>query len=98
MILERALVHVLPGQEAEFERSLAEAREVVAKADGFRSIRVLRGVESPHTYLLLIEWDSLDAHMEGFRESELYNHWRALLYQHFDGATQVEHYAPVGEA
>jgi heme-degrading monooxygenase HmoA len=97
MILERALIHVLPGQEAEFERSLVEARDVIAKADGFGSIRVLRGIESPHTYLLLIEWESLEDHMDGFRKSDLYNHWRALLYPHFDGATQVEHYAPLSD-
>lgn len=95
MVLERALVHVLPGQETEFEHAVIEAREVIAKAPGFGSIRVLRGIESPHTYLLLIEWDTLEAHMDGFRNSELYNHWRALLGPHFDGATQVEHYAPL---
>lgn len=95
MILERALMHVLPGQEPEFERSLLEARTVIERAPGFRSIRVLRGIESPHSYLLLIEWDSVEDHTEGFRESELFSHWRALLGPHFDGTPQVEHYAPV---
>jgi heme-degrading monooxygenase HmoA len=97
MILERALIHVLPGQEAEFERSLAQAREVIARAEGFRAIRALRGIESPHTYLLLIEWDTLEDHTETFRASELFGHWRALIGPHFDGAPQVEHYAPLAE-
>jgi len=96
VILERAVMHVLPGQEGAFESALVEAREVVSAAPGFRSIRVLRGIESTHIYLLLIEWDTVEDHLEGFRGSERYNHWRALLGPHLDGASQVEHYAPVG--
>jgi heme-degrading monooxygenase HmoA len=95
MVLERALIQVVAGQELEFERSLIEAREVIAKAAGFRSIRVLRGIESPQVYLLLIEWDSLEAHTEGFRGSELFAQWRALIGPHFDGSPQVEHYTPL---
>jgi heme-degrading monooxygenase HmoA len=95
MVLERALIQVVAGQELEFERSLIEAREVIAKAAGFRSIRVLRGIESPQVYLLLIEWDSLEAHTEGFRGSQLFVQWRALIGPHFDGTPQVEHYTPL---
>jgi heme-degrading monooxygenase HmoA len=97
MILERALVHIVPGQEAEYERALVEASEVIAKADGFISIRALRGIENPHTYVLLIEWESVEAHMEGFRGSELFNHYRALVGPYFDGAPQVEHFAPLSD-
>jgi len=95
MILERALLHVLPGQEPRFEEALEQAREVIAQAEGFRSLRALRGVESKHDYLLLIEWDTLEDHMDRFRTSELFNHWRALLGPHFDGAPLVDHFAPV---
>jgi heme-degrading monooxygenase HmoA len=95
MVLERAEIHVLPGQEADFERAFAQAREVVAQATGFRSIRLARGIESPHDYLLLIEWDSLESHTEGFRGSDLFSRWRALIGPYFDGAPEVEHYAPL---
>jgi heme-degrading monooxygenase HmoA len=95
MVLERALMRIVAGQEPEFEQSLTAAREVIAQAAGFRSIRVLRGIESPQTYLLLIEWDSLEAHTEGFRGSERFAEWRALVGPYFDGAPLVEHYAPL---
>ena len=98
MVLERALIRIVDGQELEFERSLLAARQVIAKAPGFRSIRVLRGIESSHVYLLLIEWDSLEAHTDGFRGSELFGQWRALIGAHFDGAPLVEHYAPLSPA
>jgi heme-degrading monooxygenase HmoA len=95
MVLERALIPVLPGHEEQFEQAIARARGVVARAQGFRGMRVLRGVENPQSYLLLIEWDSVEDHMQGFRESELFGEWRALIGPHFDGAPQVEHYTPL---
>ncbi|HUB77095.1 MAG TPA: antibiotic biosynthesis monooxygenase [Solirubrobacteraceae bacterium] len=95
MIVEHASINVLPGEEQRFEQALAEAREVIAGAPGYRGLRALRGVESPHSYLLLIEWDTLEDHMVGFRESELFGRWRALIGPHFDGAPSVDHYRPL---
>jgi heme-degrading monooxygenase HmoA len=97
MVLERALINVVPGQEQEFERALVEAREVIAASHGFRSLRLLRGIESRHGYLLLIEWDTLEDHTEGFRGSEAFNRWRALIGPYFDGTPQIEHYEPLVE-
>jgi heme-degrading monooxygenase HmoA len=94
MILERAQIPVLPGQEENFEQAMAQARGVISQAHGFRSLRFLRGIDSPHSYLLLIEWDTLEDHTEGFRGSELFVQWRALLDPYFNGAPQVEHYDP----
>lgn len=95
MVLERASISVVPGQEQQFEEAIVKARDVLARAGGFGTLRVLRGVESPSTYLLLIEWDSLEDHTRGFRESALFGEWRALIGPHFDGAPQVEHYTPL---
>jgi len=95
MIVERALIAVQPGSEADFEAALRQARDVVAQAKGFRSLRVTRGIESPSTYLLLLEWDTLEDHTVGFRESDLFGQWRALIGPYFDGAPAVEHYTPI---
>jgi heme-degrading monooxygenase HmoA len=97
MVLERVLINVVPGQENEFEQALVKAREVIGASHGFRSLRALRGIESRHGYLLLIEWDTLEDHVEGFRGSEAFNHWRALIGPHFDGTPQVEHYEQLPE-
>ena len=47
------------------------------------------------TYLLLIEWDSVEAHTVGFRESENYTRWRELISPFFDGAPRVEHFTEI---
>ncbi len=95
MIIERAAISVQPGREADFEAAFAQARLVVAAADGFRSLRIARGIEEPSTYLLLIEWDSVDAHMVGFRESERFTRWRELIGPFFAAPPAVEHFDPL---
>ena len=98
MIVERALMSITPGTEADFEAAMQEAKGVVSQAKGFRSIRVTRGIEHPSTYLLLLEWDTLEDHTVGFRESELFTQWRGLIGQYFAEPPSVEHYAPIDEA
>lgn len=95
MIVERALMSVTPGTEADFEVAMRQARELIARSAGFRSIRVARGIERPSTFLLIIEWDTLEDHTVGFRESELFTQWRALIGPYFAEPPAVEHYAPV---
>jgi heme-degrading monooxygenase HmoA len=94
MILEHAVVDIRAGQENAFEAAFAEAKTVLAAADGCRSISLRRGVEDPSRYLLLVEWDALDDHMVGFRESERFTQWRALIGPCFDGQPSVDHYEP----
>jgi heme-degrading monooxygenase HmoA len=95
MILERAVIHVLPAQEAEFEAAISEARGVIAQSPGFRSLRLLRGVERPRDYLMLVEWDSIEDHTVGFRESRLFHQWRGLIGRFFDGEPNIQHFEPL---
>ncbi len=95
MILEHALLRIAPGHEQDFEAAFAEARTVVAQADGFISLQLWRGVEEPGTYRLLIGWESVAAHMEGFRGSALYERWSELLRPHFSAPPEVAHGTPV---
>jgi heme-degrading monooxygenase HmoA len=94
-VLEAAQLTVTPGQEAEFEAAYAEAVQVVAGQQGFRRVALTRGIEEPSSYLLLLEWDSLEAHTVGFQQSEDFGRWRALVGPFFAGTPVVRHYAPV---
>ncbi len=98
MILEHALLPVLPGREEEFEDVFAEAKEIIASAEGFRSLRLSRCFEREHTYLLLVEWETLEDHTEGFRGSAAFQQWRELLHGFYEPAPVVEHFAEVHRA
>ena len=92
MVLEIADFAVLPGTEEEFAAAVREGVRYVSDTPGFRNARLTRGVELPGRFVLLIEWDSLEAHTVGFRESENYPRWRELITPFFDGAPRVEHF------
>ena len=93
MVLEVADIHIPPGRNAEFEEAIARGvRTVVAKAAGMRSYQVHKGIESPERYVLLIEWDTLEAHTVGFRESPLFAEWRAIVGPFFAKPPVVEHF------
>jgi heme-degrading monooxygenase HmoA len=97
VIVELAILPVIPGQEDAFERAFADARKIIAGMPGFTSLTLSRGIESPSSYLLLVEWHRLEDHTEGFRGSREYERWRALLHHFYDPFPVVEHFAPIRE-
>lgn len=98
MVLEHALLDVVPGREAEFEAAFDRATAIIASSAGFGGLRLQRCVERPSRYLLLVEWDTLDDHVTGFRGSPAYDEWRALLHHFYDPFPVVEHYEAVAGA
>jgi heme-degrading monooxygenase HmoA len=97
MIHEYALFPIQAGREAEFEESMLRAREVVAAAPGFVSIEWWRGIERPQVYALHLVWESVDAHVAGFRASAAFEQWKALTRPYVDGDIAMEHFEPRGD-
>lgn len=97
-VIEVARFAVKEGSEQEFIDTYRAIRDVLVTTPGCRSARLNRGVESPSTFTLLVEWDTLEAHLETFRNSERFTRWRAALSPYFAGTPAVEHVVPVGEA
>lgn len=97
MILEHALLNVLPTRTEEFEAAFGRASSIISTMPGFVSLRLSRGIECPDVYLLLVEWETLEDHTEGFRGSDEYKQWKALLHHFYDPFPVVEHFAPVGD-
>ena len=93
MILEHALLDVKPGQGAAFEAALAEALPLIAASDGFLGLEVRPCIEAPgRRYLLLVRWRSVADHDPGFRGSDRYPKWKALLHHFYDPFPVVQHY------
>ena len=98
MIVEHALLHVIPARTDEFEAAFADAKSIIASMPGFVNLTLSRGIESPDVYLLLVEWERLEDHTEGFRQSAEYQDWKALLHHFYEPFPVVEHFAPVSKA
>ena len=98
MVLEVAILNVRPGASDAFEAAFREAQSIVAATPGYQRHELRRCHEATDRYLLLIWWDTLESHTEGFRGSEGYERWRALLHHFYDPFPEVEHYTVVAGA
>ncbi len=96
MMLEHALLTITPGREGEFESSMKIALDVIEAAPGCHGAEVRRQAEDGSVFLLLVRWESIDAHMD-FRETELFERWRSLTHPFYVSAPSVTHFhEPLG--
>ncbi|WP_404788929.1 antibiotic biosynthesis monooxygenase family protein [Altericista sp. CCNU0014] len=92
MILEVAILEVKPGLATEFETAFKTASAIIGSMPGYLSHELQRCIETENRYLLLVRWQTLEAHTVGFRQSPEYQEWRALLHHFYDPFPTVEHY------
>lgn len=93
MILELATIDIKLGTNAEFEQNLEKAQAVISQSKGYLGHDFKKCIEQENRYVLLIRWESLEAHTIGFRESELFKEWRALIGPFFENPPMVLHYS-----
>ncbi|MDV6375808.1 antibiotic biosynthesis monooxygenase family protein [Deinococcus arenicola] len=95
MIQEIALLHIRPGQTTEFEAAFADAQRIIASMKGHLRHELQRCLEDDHKYALLVWWNMLEDHTQGFRGSPECAEWRSLLHHFYDPFPTVEHYEQV---
>ena len=95
MILEVAVLDVRAGSEAAYEAAFRQASSIIASMPGYICHELQRCIEVPNRYLLLVNWNSLEAHTIGFRGAREYQEWKRLLHHFYDPFPTVEHYQPV---
>ena len=93
MILERAEIPVKPGQEEAFAAMMAdEGLALLANAKGCHAARLGRGVEQPDTFILLLEWESVDHHV-ALIKTPAFDRFKALARPYFAGPSNMAHFA-----
>lgn len=96
MILEVADIHVVADRAPAFEQAVREGiAATISQSKGFVNFELRRSIETPTRYLLLIHWETLEDHTEGFRGSPAYAQWRAIVGPFFERAPSVEHFTAV---
>ncbi|MGM0778201.1 MAG: antibiotic biosynthesis monooxygenase family protein [Bacillota bacterium] len=95
MILEAVMLQVKKGMEEEYEQAFREASKVISSMKGYLSHELQRCMEVEGKYLLLVKWESLEAHTVGFRQSKEYQEWKRQLHHFYDPFPDVEHFENV---
>ena len=92
MILEVAILNVIPGREDAFLKAFSQAQFIISRMAGYLSHKLKRCLENGSQFILLVEWEKLTDHTEGFRQSNEYQEWKKLLHHFYDPFPTVEHY------
>jgi heme-degrading monooxygenase HmoA len=95
MILEVAMLNVLPGKAAEFEQVFAKAQAIISSMPGYLLHELHRSIEARDKYMLLVSWQRLEDHTIGFRQSPEYQDWKLLLHHFYEPFPIVEHFESV---
>lgn len=92
MILERAEFPVKESQEDAFAAMMAdEGLAILVGADGCHGARLGRGVEQPGTFILLLEWETVDHHIAMTKTPAL-DRFKALAGPYFAGPSNMAHF------
>jgi heme-degrading monooxygenase HmoA len=92
MILEHALLHVRPSENQAFEAAMGQAKPLIAASPGFLGLELRPASEKSGLYLLLVRWESIADHRDGFRNSARYDQWRALLHHYYNPMPTVDYF------
>ncbi|AFT66176.1 antibiotic biosynthesis monooxygenase [Cycloclasticus sp. P1] len=95
MVLEVAILNIKPNQIDEFEAAFGTAQKIISSMQGYVSHQLQKCIEKDNRYILLVNWEELENHTVGFRQSEQYQEWRTLLHHFYDPLPEVEHYEGV---
>ena len=92
MIQEVAILTIKPNLNREFELAFKEASHIITSMPGYLSHSLQKCLEVDNRYLLLVNWETLEDHTIGFRQSKQYQTWKRLLHHFYDPFPNVEHY------
>src|SRR3982750_2827231 len=92
MITEIAILNIKQNESSLFEKAFNKAQAIISSMNGYIKHELLKCMEEADKYLLIVRWQNLEDHTEGFRKSDDYNEWKNLLHHFYEPFPNVEHY------
>jgi quinol monooxygenase YgiN len=92
MIVEYIRYKLADDRRGGFEAAYARAAEPLRASPHCLSYELSRCVEEPDHYILRIEWDSLEGHLEGFRRSPEFRAFLGDIRPYVADIEEMRHY------
>lgn len=92
MILEIVTTQIKAGQEEAFEAAFAKASEILASSKGYISHELRKCIETKGRYLNMVQWETVEDHMVGFRGSPQFQEFRAIVSPFYETPSHMEHF------
>jgi quinol monooxygenase YgiN len=93
MIVEYIRYAIPTGREQEFLAAYCSAAEELRASENCLRYEVTRCTEEPTSFIVRIEWDSLDGHLQGFRKSAGFPSFFGKVKPFFEQIQEMKHYA-----
>lgn len=97
MILEVAILNVKIELTDQFEIDFEMASQHISASKGYVKHSLRKCLEEPNKYILQVEWENLEDHTIGFRQSKEYLEWKNILHHYYEPFPIVEHYVTIFE-
>jgi len=75
MVSEVAILNVVSGKEKQFEEDFRTAGQYISSINGYIRHSLRKCIERENKYILLVDWETLEDHTIGFRQSMQYLEW-----------------------
>ena len=92
MIVEYVRYAIPAERRAAFEADYATAARALRASSHCEAFEMSRCVEDPTQFVLRIEWDSAEGHMQGFRRSPEFARFFAAIRPYVGDIVEMRHY------
>lgn len=79
-------------QASAFEEAYHKAEPILQDSRHCLGYRLLRGVEEPENWILLLFWDSVEGHEQGFRQEKGFRAFFGLVKPFLGQVQEMKHY------
>jgi len=95
MVTEIALLHIREQESSLFEAAFEQTQSIISATKGYIEHELQKCIEEENKYLLIVRWQTLEDHTEGFRKGDACNDWKKMLHHFYDPFPIVEHYKKI---
>lgn len=92
MVVEYIRYQIDDARSGPFEDAYERAQASLTASPHCLSYELARCVEEPASYILRIEWDSVDGHLKGFRASPGFRAFFAAIGPFVNDIQEMRHY------
>ena len=92
MIVEYVRYALEPDAGQAFEEAYGRAGKALAASEHCLGFELSRCVDEPTQYILRIEWDSAEGHLQGFRSSAEFRAFLAEIRRYVPDVVEMRHY------
>jgi quinol monooxygenase YgiN len=75
-----------------FEQAYHQAEPILRESRHCLGYQLLRGIEEPENWILLLHWDSVEGHEKGFRKEPGFAEFFRLVQPFFEQIQEMKHY------